>query len=248
MSQYVPPVRLPGAPRLTLAEQCVGFLACGLFLTTSSVNSLIYSSNGAAEAAAAGYLLLAIITIIWIFYFGSEPEAAHRRFIDSFALHKSSHPSTHASRQMSHPTFGAQGPPATFNDRHVQSYTSNNQLRGFETSSPIATVPSTAFGNEPREAHAPFGGPQFNSNTMNSPTSNAMSMPGEHGTDTGDAAEYPYKAKAIYPYDANPDDANEIGFAKHEILEVSDVSGRWWQARKANGDTGIAPSNYLILL
>jgi SHO1 osmosensor len=41
----------------------VGFLASGLILTSSSVNSLIYSSNGAKEAAAAGFILLSMVDV-----------------------------------------------------------------------------------------------------------------------------------------------------------------------------------------
>jgi SHO1 osmosensor len=41
----------------------VGYLACGLVLTSSSVNVLVYSNNGAKEAAAAGFILLAMVTV-----------------------------------------------------------------------------------------------------------------------------------------------------------------------------------------
>ncbi|KAJ6446864.1 Osmosensor, Mos1 [Purpureocillium lavendulum] len=210
-----------------------GYLAGGMVLVTSSVNSLVYSKSGAREAAAAGFILLSMVVIVWIFYFGSTPSSTPRAFLDSFALAKESS-TTHGQAMNG---YGGTGRPETSNSvQPPQMYTSA-QLNGFENPSPVGGA-SQANGGRTSAIPSAFG------NT---------SLPQSQPTTKPDAevvppTEYPYRAKAIYSYEANPDDANEISFSKHEILEVSDVSGRWWQARKESGETGIAPSNYLILL
>ncbi|KAK9467109.1 hypothetical protein V1512DRAFT_261960 [Lipomyces arxii] len=142
---------------------------------------------------------------------------------------------------------------ATGSIRPQQQMFTSAQLNGFETTSLRGQPgfgPGTVAGSSVH--HGSSAGVSRNGSGLVHPISssvtNLSSMPQDDMGALDMPTEYPLRARAIYSYDANPDDANEISFVKSEILEVSDVSGRWWQARRANGEVGICPSNYVQLI
>jgi SHO1 osmosensor len=212
----------------------VGYSSALLVSTTSLMNVLFFNEYHPAKiGTGVGFLLICLVSVFWVGYFGASPAATPRAFIDSFSLGKEGGAGAGAGsvgRQTMH-TYGMGRPETSTSVQPPQMYTSA-QLNGFENPGSVAGA---------RASNAPPGYPQ-------SPQPAKLPGGGPADSEVVPPTEYPYRAKAIYSYEANPDDANEISFAKHDILEVSDVSGRWWQARKETGETGIAPSNYLILL
>jgi SHO1 osmosensor len=100
------------------------------------------------------------------------------------------------------------------------------------------------------------------------PHSNLMGGAADPGADGGvgnlsddpaqQAGNYPYKARALFSCasgkpicpprvfadvfarvdEASVDDPSETSFTKGEILDIVDLDGKWWTARKADGSTG----------
>ena len=51
----------------------------------------------------------------------------------------------------------------------------------------------------------------------------------------------------MFAYAASPEDSNEVSFAKGDLLEVVDNTGKWFQVRTPSGQTGVSFAILILL-
>ena len=73
-----------------LVEYYKMFITAGVSIafvyTSNSTNSMVYYSKAQTGAAAAGFILLSMINLLWVIYFGGDNASPTNRWIDSFSL------------------------------------------------------------------------------------------------------------------------------------------------------------------
>jgi SHO1 osmosensor len=66
--------------------------------------------------------------------------------------------------------------------------------------------------------------------------------------DDDDSKRYEQVATALYNYEADPDNTDELSFSQGDVLEIAKTSGRWWPPRKKrDGQIGMVPRNHVCL-
>ncbi|EDO18035.1 hypothetical protein Kpol_1045p21 [Vanderwaltozyma polyspora DSM 70294] len=73
-----------------LVDYYKGFISSGsgvaFIYNTNSATNLVYSNGARKAAASAGVILLSVINLIWVFYYGGDNASPTNRWIDSFSL------------------------------------------------------------------------------------------------------------------------------------------------------------------
>ncbi|KAH7588823.1 SH3 domain [Nakaseomyces glabratus] len=245
--------------------------------STNSANYLIYGSGNQKAAASAGVVLLSMVNLIWIFYYGGDNASPINRWVDSFSLNGirpspfeaakikayrrsskqtqfrgSSVKLTHSTNNLHSASENLGLDNGFYNNPHTSNYVSSTALAEFENTGP----PYPSASDLPTNNNAPLRSPQLGNNTIgdtyitattNNNTNTTMGDTMGLYADLADES-FPYRVKALYSYEADSADAYEMSFEQGEILMVSDIEGRWWKAKKESGETGIIPSNYVTII
>ncbi|KAG6906916.1 hypothetical protein DXG01_011375 [Tephrocybe rancida] len=215
----------------------------------------------AQQALCAGWLITAIIDSIWVLYFTSAPPSPIHRVL-AFELQPRNTKQTSPQQQdqeqpRSIPSVPTNIQAFAYPQPQQSPSTQQSTVPDGRTVSAAMTDTRVVSGaltdNTNTNVHSEANNSAVAASAPNSPVTpgGVASAEGAQGGPVAPEKEeraFLYRAEALYRYDAQDTDPNELSFKKGEILEISDRSGKWWEAKKADGTIGIAPSNYLQLL
>ncbi|GAB5586355.1 Transmembrane osmosensor [Umbelopsis nana] len=191
------------------------FLAISLSYVTGEISKYLHTNISTSAAITTGYIFIAIVQFLWIFVFGSTEDTRFGSVVDNLTIHAQSMPTGPATAS-AHTPMVQTNPYATTPYGPPQYNTSQTTLQHQQS-----------IKHQSYVSNSNHSAPDVDSTVVVSPN-----------------AEYPIDVVALHAYESNPDDPNELSFAKGDVLQVHDKRGNWWQARKMDGSVGIVPSNY----
>jgi SHO1 osmosensor len=249
------------------------FGSIAIVFAVIGVDTSIFSGVASRDAMAAGWLILAMVDILWVLYFTSEEDSLALHIFNSMGTGGLTPPSRRRRTMRTQPSVHNM----STNNGYVTNYASGGGIShdavpydGKPMGGSGIRSQNSFVGGQSMDGGAPrsIGGGTA-PGSINAPAGETRSIVGGEtgspligggnagvGAGGGPGAgptdplpdSYSYKAKALYAYTASPDDPNEISFTKGEVLDIVDKQGKWWQAKKADGTIGIAPSNYLQII
>lgn len=249
------------------------FGAIGVVYAVQGADAGLYADQPARQAMGAGWLLLAFVNILWTLYFSAEEDSLMLHTFNSLGPGAGLSPASRSGGTRRRHTTGQRGSngyAGTGKEEHMgmggmgmgggmaPMHTGHTTGGGMGMGPGANTMTGRPVSQEAARSigAGTNGGRSIGEDAQRaaSPSTPLMSQavpPGGGGAAVAndpEAGSYAYKARALYAYTASPDDPAEISFSKGEILDIVDNNGKWWQARKENGTTGIVPSNYLQLV
>ncbi|KAH9178528.1 hypothetical protein EDB89DRAFT_2111504 [Lactarius sanguifluus] len=255
--------------------QIITFGSVSIVFAVIGVNETIFTHSASLDAVAAGWLILAMVDILWVLYFTSEEDSLSLYLFNSLGTGGLSPPSrrrrTRTASIHNTASYGGGGGYSCRGDR-IRRFAPGIGSNPLDNAPPQSqrSANSVVGPVSPGPAQSALGADTSVPQGINSPL---MSTPGNAGigagggpplpADTSIASDsaYPYKAKALYACASSESFPNNdcadseyrrcrycISFSKGEIMDIIDKNGKWWQARKEDGTLGIAPSNYLQII